>query len=197
MSTTGPPERLDAGDGIVLRREQEADAEAIAAAVGESLDHLRPWMPWAQPSEARAEAQRERIAASRQAWDEGSIFTYAVTRQGVAGVVGVFGLHRRLGPGAIEMGYWVHPRHVNQGVATAAARVLTEAALGLADVDRVEIHCDEANLASQAVPRKLGYRLDRIEDDEVTAPAETGRSMIWVRQAGRADQAGEAGRPGW
>ena len=45
----------------------------------------------------------------------------------------------------------------------------------------MEIHCDEANVRSAAVPRRLGYRLDRIEDDEVTAPAETGRSMVWIK----------------
>ena len=46
----------------------------------------------------------------------------------------------------------------------------------------MEIHCDEANVRSAAVPRRLGYRLDRIEDDDVTAPGEIGRSMIWVAE---------------
>jgi len=47
-------------------------------------------------------------------------------------------------------------------------------------VDRVEIPCDEANVRSQAVPRRLGYRLDRIEADDIKAPAEFGRSMVWI-----------------
>lgn len=46
----------------------------------------------------------------------------------------------------------------------------------------VEIHCEEANVRSAAVPRKLGYVLDRI-DNAIEAPGETGRSMIWVRLA--------------
>jgi RimJ/RimL family protein N-acetyltransferase len=46
----------------------------------------------------------------------------------------------------------------------------------------VEIHCDEANVASRAVPARLGYRLDRIDDVGVTAPGETGRSMIWIAE---------------
>ena len=96
-------------------------------------------------------------------------------------MLGGCGLHRRVGPRAIEIGYWVHADHGGRGIATALARALTGAALALPDVDRVEIHCDEANVRSAAVPRRLGYRLDRIEEDEVTAPAETGRSMVWVR----------------
>jgi len=58
--------------------------------------------------------------------------------------------------------------------------LLTDAALAIDDVDRVEIHCDQANVRSAAVPERLGYRLDRIEDDEIVVPGETGRSMIWV-----------------
>jgi len=44
----------------------------------------------------------------------------------------------------------------------------------------VEIHCDKANVRSQAVPRRLGYHLDRIEADDIKAPAEIGRSMVWI-----------------
>ena len=54
---------------------------------------------------------------------------------------------------------------------------------GLSDIQRAEIHCDEANVASAAVPRRLGYHLDRIVPDEVEAPGEVGRSMIWVMDA--------------
>jgi hypothetical protein len=56
--------------------------------------------------------------------------------------------------------------------------VLTGIALRLPGVDHVEIHCDQANAASAAVARKLGYRLDRIQDDEQDAPAKSGKRMI-------------------
>ncbi|MEU6189370.1 hypothetical protein [Nocardia sp. NPDC047038] len=52
----------------------------------------------------------------------------------------------------------------------------------LPGVDRVEIHCDEANVRSAAVARRLGYRLDRIEPREKRAPAESGRGMYWVKE---------------
>jgi RimJ/RimL family protein N-acetyltransferase len=34
--------------------------------------------------------------------------------------------------------------------------------------------------ASAAVARRLGYRLDRIEEEPPDAPAERGRRMIWI-----------------
>jgi RimJ/RimL family protein N-acetyltransferase len=177
--TARPPERLE-GDGVVLRRPTPDDDRSIAVAIAASLEHLRPWMAWADDGATTPERRRDYLARVEEGWAAGSDFAYVILDPAEACVLGGTGLHRRVGPGAIEIGYWVHVDHGGRGVATATARVATEAALALPDVERVEIHCDEANVRSAAVPRRLGYRLDRIEDDEVTAPGEIGRSMVWV-----------------
>jgi RimJ/RimL family protein N-acetyltransferase len=57
---------------------------------------------------------------------------------------------------------------------------LTRILLSLPRINRVEIHCDD--LRSAAVAERLGYRLDRIEDDGVNAPAESGRGMVWIKE---------------
>ena len=44
----------------------------------------------------------------------------------------------------------------------------------------VEIHTDEANLPSSAIPRRLGYRLERVDQVEARTPAETGRLQVWI-----------------
>ncbi len=162
-----------------LERARVADAEAVAVAVGESLDHLRPWMPWATEEAATVEGQREYLGRAQGMWEEGTDFGF-VLRSGGPEVLGTCGLHRRVGPRAIEIGYWLHPDHTGHGLITTAARALGDVALALPDVDRLEIHCDEANHRSAAVPRRLGYRLDRVEDDGVEAPGESGRGMVWV-----------------
>lgn len=64
---------------------------------------------------------------------------------------------------------------------TRVVGTLTDLVLTLDDVTVVEIHCDEANARSAAVPRRLGYALARTEDRDVAAPAEVGRQQIWVR----------------
>jgi RimJ/RimL family protein N-acetyltransferase len=63
---------------------------------------------------------------------------------------------------------------------TRAAKALTELGLGLPGVARVEIRCDAANLRSAAVPRRLGFRLDREEDGEILAPGDSGREQFWI-----------------
>ncbi|GAA1143348.1 RimJ/RimL family protein N-acetyltransferase [Kitasatospora gansuensis] len=182
--TTGrPPELIALPGGVSLRRRGLADADPLNAAVVANLDHLRPWMAWAAEAPT-PELSRELAQAGVTAWDEGTDFMYLVGLDDRPGsVVGAFGLHGRIGPGALEIGYWVSADHTRRGIATAAAARLTEVALALPGVTRVEIHCDEGNQPSAAVPERLGYRLDRTIDYTPTAPAETGRKLIWVRTA--------------
>ena len=177
--STRPPERIDLGDAL-LRRERAGDESLIAARVAANLDHLRPWMPWATPENATVAAQRERLEKVEQTWDDAQDHSFLLLDAAETTLLGIFGMHRRIGPNAIEIGYWLSHDTVGKGYATRAAEALTRVALALDDVSRVEIHCDEANVRSAKVPERVGYRLDRIEPDEIEAPGEIGRSMIWV-----------------
>ena len=176
-----PPAELDAGP-VVLRRWRDADLEELVAEIERSRDHLAPWQAWA------AAADRDSIAtfllASDAAFNARTDFGYGV-RLPDGRLAGGMGLHARIGRGGLEIGYWIAADRINRGYATAAAGTLTEAAFELPDIERVEIHCDEANVRSAAVPRKLGYRLDRVVEDSVDAPNEIGRSMVWVRERPR------------
>jgi RimJ/RimL family protein N-acetyltransferase len=95
-------------------------------------------------------------------------------------VVAAVVLMRRVGPGGLELGYWVRSDRAGQGLATELAGAAAEAALALPDVERVEIHCDVANGASGRVAAKLGFTLDREVDDEVLTAGESGRLQIWI-----------------
>lgn len=182
---------IDAGL-IVLRRYRPSDLDELVAVIEASREHLAEWQPWA--ATADRDSLADFVGRSGKAWDERSTFNYAIREAG-GDLAGGIGLHPRLSPRALEIGYWVRADRINRGYATAAAGALTAAALALPDVDRVEIHCDEANVRSAAVPRKLGFRLDRIEPDEISAPAEVGRSMVWVQYARAKETRTRAGRP--
>lgn len=135
-------------------------------------------MSWASSEAADVEEQHRRLLVGQQEREAGTSYHYLLVEEDE--LIGVLGLHRRVGPDAAEIGYWLRPQYVGQGHLTRAAQVLLDAALALPDVRRVEVHCDEANVRSAAVPRRLGFRLDRVEDDGIAAPAEVGRSLVWV-----------------
>jgi RimJ/RimL family protein N-acetyltransferase len=180
--------RIDA-DAVVLEHWRSEDAAALLAAVSESLDHLRPWMAWAAAPPTLV-AMDGFIVRSNEGFDTGTDFNYAIREPRRPAVLGGCGLHRRHGPGVLEIGYWVHAAHTRRGLATAAAGALARTALAIPDVARVEIHCDVTNVPSAGVARRLGFRLDRVEDDAVRAPAETGRAMIWVLERDQPPAAG-------
>jgi RimJ/RimL family protein N-acetyltransferase len=160
-----------------LRRWKPDDTEQAYIAVIESLDHLRPWMPWT--AGYSRETAAEFIAGCEHDWQCGAAYNYAITRDGQ--IAGSCGLMARIGPGGLEIGYWVHKAHVRQGLATAAAAALTDEAFRLPGIDRVEIVHDERNGPSGAVPRKLGFT--RVGQRVLDFPpaAGTGVGIVWRR----------------
>lgn len=178
-SVSAPPETLTL-PGAVLTRLRATDGPALRTAVRESLEHLGPWMPWAAPGSADGDAQLDFARAAEPSWTAGTEHVYLLREVADGPVLGSFGLHRRLGPGVIEIGYWLHPAATGRGHARAATRALVDVTLALPGLDRVEVHVDEANARSSAVARAAGLRLDRVEVREPESPAQVGRAQIWA-----------------
>jgi RimJ/RimL family protein N-acetyltransferase len=169
-----PPEVIDAGPAV-LRRWRPADLDATCRAVFESLEHLRPWMPWAVDF-SRA-AQAEFLTGCEREWQAGTAFNYAIlVDDAVAGSTGLMG---RIGPGALEIGYWVHVGYTRRGLATAASAALVEQAFALPGIELVEIMHDELNTASGGVPRKLGFREVGRRPLDHKPLAGTGMGVVW------------------
>lgn len=145
-------------------------------AVTESIEHLRPWMPWIADEPVTVEQRRERVSGWRAQWDEGDrVYGMFVGEAAVGGC----GLHARIGPGGLEIGYWVRVGRTGRGYATEASRLLTDIAFATPGIERVEIRHDATNAASSRVPAKLGYlRVDDLHRPPV-APAETGVDHVW------------------
>jgi RimJ/RimL family protein N-acetyltransferase len=179
-----PPDLIDLGD-FVLRRARVEDAATVAASVRDNLEHLRWFMGWANEGWAQesttAAYQRSRLAEAVREWQDRTMFEYLAVSKGEDGVhLGTVALHRRIGPAAAEIGYWLAETAQGHGYATRSAGALTGAALALDDVDRVEIHCDQANVRSAAVAARLGYRLESITDRPRSARSDIGRMMLWA-----------------
>ena len=177
-----PPDHIDLGD-VVLRAPRLDDAEALLAATTVDLDHLGPWMAWATPEQNTLDQRRAFIQEDLQRPEGDRSATYLVVDPADGTVLGSTGLHDRVGPDGLEVGYWLASRVTGRGIMTRAGAALVEVALARPGVTRVEVRCDEANHRSAAIPRRLGFTLARTMDSEVTAPAETGRQQIWVLAA--------------
>lgn len=170
------PAEILTNNQVELRRKGFDDVDEQHRVVLESLEHLQPWMPWA--SEYSRESLLEHLTVAQQDWAAGRSFDYEIVSEGA--VVGSCSLMRRIGPGGLEIGYWIHPGATGRGLATMAVSALVEAAFALPGVTHVEVHHDEANAASGAVPQRLGFTVVSREQDPSRggAPAESGVTVI-------------------
>jgi len=175
MNGQARPDELIEHGPVTLRRYREDDVDAVFAAVTESLDHLRPWMPWA--AGYTRQAAEEFLDGSVRSWEDGTEYNYAILSDGT--LAGGVGLMTRIGPGGLEIGYWVHRAWTGRGLATAATEAVVDQAFRLPGVDRVEIIHDELNVPSGKIPRKLGFT--EIERRPLDPPAlgGTGFGVVW------------------
>ena len=172
------PERTEA-PGLEIRRWVPDDAEAVHQAITRSVDHLRPWFGWISFEPLDVIARRALFAEWERGWADGGDVLFGIWDHDL--VLGSVGLHRRLGPGGLEIGYWVHVDHLGQGIAPKAAAAVTDLAFTVGGIDRVEIHHDVENHASRRVPAKLGFtEIETVEAHrDPMGPAETGVDVIW------------------
>jgi RimJ/RimL family protein N-acetyltransferase len=141
----------------VLRCWEPRDAPLLADAIDSSLDHLRPWMPWAHDEPRPLDDRIALLRGFRGRFDLGEDFVYGVFPRDENEVLGGSGLHTRAGEGALEIGYWIRASAVGHGYARETTAALTSVAFRVCGVDRVEIRVDPANEASLRIPRGLGF----------------------------------------
>lgn len=142
---------------LVLREWTEDDAQTLVDLVTANIEHLRPWMPWIADEPRSVDDRRTQITdwrAKRVAGQETTLGVFL--HDGTP--IGSTGLHDRGEPGHLEIGYWLAADHTGRGYATELADALTTAGLAVEGIDSIDISHDPANLASAAVPRRLGFR---------------------------------------
>jgi ribosomal-protein-serine acetyltransferase len=164
-------------DGLLLRRWLASDAGELGQAVLESAEHLRPWMAWIAEEPLPLDRREAMIDEWERDWARGGDVILGVFLEGR--IAGGCGLHRRIGPGGLEIGYWTHAAFLRRRVATRVAHALTDAALALRGITRVEIHHDKANQASAGIPRGLGFEWLGEFPREPVAPADTEVEWCW------------------
>jgi RimJ/RimL family protein N-acetyltransferase len=171
VGASTPPYRIET-DRLVIRCYEPEDAAQLKEAVDASLDHLRPWMPWARYEPQPLDQKIELLRMFRGQFDTDVNYTYGIFAPDESRLLGGSGLHPRGGPGSLEVGYWIRADETGQGIATEVTAVLTRAGVEHGGLERVDVQVDPENERSLSIPRKLGFteegtlrrRLDPKED---------------------------------
>ena len=176
---------------LVMRCWSPDDAADMRAALDESDQHLRPWIPFMKDEPRTLQQTAHWLRRIRAAFDRDENYQYVIHRKDTAALVGDVMLMRRAGKGALEVGYWITLSQGGHGFATEATEAALRVAFELDGVDRVELHCSPLNAPSRAIPAKLGFVHEAtLERRFVDAEGDRHDSMIFAMFAD--DYAGSA-----
>ncbi|MEU5535999.1 GNAT family N-acetyltransferase [Streptomyces sp. NPDC020362] len=151
-------DRLEAAQGLWLRRWSSADAGSVLTAFAD------PLMAWQADESISSPAAAERWLAARTGqWDSGSGFAFAVVDEAdtVLGNVAVGALDRRHRTGWVS--YWTTAAARGQGVASAACRSLVHWAFDEAGLFRLELGHRVNNPASCRVADAAGFVVEGVQ----------------------------------
>ncbi len=170
------------GKRIFVRPYQQDDASDLFAAINESRDHLRPWLPFADAHQTLDES-RDWIVQQQAAWLlRTNLFTgiWTITDSRFVGGTGLEPVNWDIG--YFQIGYWVRASATGAGYVTEAVQLLTDYALRQLAVQRVEIRCSEHNTRSATVARRAGFTLEGIlRNDHRACDGAIRSSLVFAR----------------
>ena len=166
------------GERVLVRPFRADDAEDHFAAVMESLDHVRPWLPWAA-FYSTIDDSRDFIARAMARWTLREDLIVGLWDARAGEFVGGSGLHPRdWDAGVFEIGYWIRRSAEGRGYVTEAVRLQTDFAFARLGANRVFIRCDARNTRSAAVPRRLGFVQEALLRNDMRDPAGALRDTL-------------------
>ncbi|WP_336774102.1 GNAT family N-acetyltransferase [Paenibacillus sp. MMO-58] len=154
---------------LLIRAPLFGDGAAVNEAVTESIEELRPWMPWANQIPTIEESEIS-IRKSRLEFLERTDLRLLLIHKETGQLVGSSGLHRMDWQARnFETGYWVRTSCAGQGYISEAVEAITEFAIHQLEANRIEIRCDSRNTKSARVAERSGFTLEGILRSEKRA----------------------------
>lgn len=159
------PESFES-ERLLIRAALWHDGAAINEAVRESIEELRPWMPWAHTIPTLEESEKN-IRYSRTEFLERKDLRLLLLNKQTGQLVGSSGLHQiDWQARKFEVGYWVRTSCQQQGYITEAVHAITRFAIQELQANRIQIRCDARNIRSAKVAERCGFTLEGILRNE-------------------------------
>jgi RimJ/RimL family protein N-acetyltransferase len=146
------------GPRVIVRPYRLEDAEEVFAAIEESREHIRPWLPWVDQHQT-VDDSRDFILRTQAQWlAREQDLTVGVFEASGGRYLGGSGLHiRGWDVPAFEIGYWLRASAEGHGYMAETVKLLTDFAFASLGAQRVMIRCDARNTRSAAVAERLGF----------------------------------------
>ena len=166
---------------LELRPFRRRDLDAVVAAIDASMDELELWLPWANRSYGRSDANRF-LRESSSAWSDGRAFDFAIRAREDPdfhlGNISVWPTSRRERAG--EIGYWIRSSMTGKGIATEASARIAQVGFEELELHRVTLRIAVGNRASERVAEKLGFTKEGVLRKEVLVRGRWMDHTLWA-----------------
>jgi ribosomal-protein-serine acetyltransferase len=164
---------------ITIRPCRPSDAEAVCAAVRESVTELSKWAPWCPPDYSMLHC-KPWLESRADAWSEGKEYDFVILDAADSLFLGGCALNDiNRTHNFANLGYWVRTSRTGQGIATAAVRLVARFGFRQLGFTRIEIVAAVSNLASQRVAEKAGATREGIERNRHVVRDETYDAVMY------------------
>lgn len=147
---------------LLIRAPLWGDGVSMNEAILESLEELKPWMPFARSTPSLEESERF-TRESRLSFLKRTQLYLRIFNKSTGAFIGNSGLHRiNWELRNFEIGYWMRSSCVGNGYITEAVNGITDFAIRELEANRLEIRCSARNTKSAAVAERAGFTLEGI-----------------------------------
>jgi RimJ/RimL family protein N-acetyltransferase len=162
------PEKIES-ERLYIRPCLPDDGKIVHETIVRSKEQLKMWLPFAKEDRTVDEVE-DGIRQSYAEFIKRTDFRLHIFLKETDEFIGSTGFHRvDWEIPKVEIGYWLDTRHTRKGYMREVVQTLTTFAFDTLQVNRVEIRCDEKNIASRRIPEKLGYVLEgTLRNDDVS-----------------------------
>jgi ribosomal-protein-serine acetyltransferase len=167
---------------LCIKPREIGEGSTINRAISSSLEHLKPWMPFAQtaPTVEESEEHCRRSLAQFILRENMALSIYSRDRTTFIGSSGFH--HANWDVRSFHIGYWVAREFEGQGLMAECVNALTRYAFTVLKARRLEIRCDSGNVRSLAVMKRVGYVQEAfMRNEDLSAAGEARHTIVTAR----------------
>lgn len=145
-------------DSLYLESVSLDDANCTYDLINGQREYLKEWLPWVDYNKS-VEDVISNIKRCMEKNDKGISLDLSIKKNGK--VIGRIGLHYidNLNNNT-SIGYWLSRDEIGKGIMTKAVQTLCRYCFTELNMNRIGIACATNNIKSQAIPTKLGFKLE-------------------------------------
>ena len=163
------------------------DVQEYYDAITESMNEIKPWLPWAQfyPSIAQIEDYIKECGINWATKENNNIGLplWIMKKDGnrTIGNIVMWNIDWKIPK--FEFGFWLRTSQTKKGYITEAVNALTRYCFLQLGVKRIEIKCEAKNIRAKKVPERLGFKLEKIlpNDTKSVSNGKPTDVLLYVR----------------